>query len=877
MCYNILFGCQEKNNAFQEGKKVFAIKFFVILTFFSFLCLSAAASAEDILYTGDGAGLQAAPGSSGAGFSLFPGSNINPLFSGNTVVIDYDPSVSGMINPEEVYGGYSHQGNVTDNKVVFLSGAVVYDIYGGRTEDGNATNNTVSINNGDIGHHVYGGYSEEGNAANNAVTVANSYTGIVYGGYGLSDNGMKDNVSAINNTVSITNSDVYDVYGGYSRTSDGNCDASYNTVNFNGGSVQRIYGGYSTSGSGSAGTEYNTVNFSGGSAGEIFGATSSNYSGGSSSAKNNTVNISSGSVDGDVYGAQNADGNALNNTVNISGGSVGGNVYGATSKGHDRNGALNNTVNISGGSVGGDVYGGFNEYDGSSSGNTVNISGGRLDSSVYGGYSYEGVASNNMVNINGGLVGGDVYGGFADGWSIASAISNSVTVSAPADLSSSYIYGGYVTGPGRTDAFTGNTFNLQSAGITAVGIANFEYYNFYLPADAAANDTMLTVTDTVDLADTTAKVFLQGNTSLQTGDKVSLINSAGGIGGSPLNNSSQAYLGAFLLYDFSIYTDSDNLWAELASARTTPQSKILTNSRLAPLAFLNQGADLASSLEYLEVSGDKRFTTFAATAGGSSTYDTGSEIDVDGASFLAGVMWDARVSKNSLTMSAFIEVGWGNYDAFNSFGGNAVKGSGDMDYYGGGLLARYRWDSGLYAEASLRLGRVTTDFDSGSLSPSGTKTSYDSGSSYYGAHAGLGYRWGLSDKTSLEVSGKYLWTRLDSDEFTLPTGDHINFDSANSSRWRTGFRFYHNYKNANLITLYYGAAYEYEFDGDANGRLYGAYGLDKSSLSGGTGIGELGLILRQAFDGRLSAQIGVQGYVGVREGISGVLRLEYVF
>lgn len=172
---------------------------------------------------------------------------------------------------------------------------------------------------------------------------------------------------------------------------------------------------------------------------------------------------------------------------------------------------------------------------------------------------------------------------------------------------------------------------------------------------------------------------------------------------------------------------------------------------------------------------------------------------------------------------------------------------------------------------------MTADFDSSDLAVSGVNMRYDSGSAYYGAHAGLGYSWKLKGNRRLEVSGKYLWTHLESDEVRASTGDEINFDSVNSHRLRAGFRLYHDYENANALLLYYGAAYEYEFDGDADGRLYGTYALDGSSLSGGSGIGELGVTFRPSKDNdRVTMQLGVRGYVGTREGVNGLLRIQYL-
>jgi NAD(P)-dependent dehydrogenase (short-subunit alcohol dehydrogenase family) len=58
-----------------------------------------------------------------------------------------------------------------------------------------------------------------------------------------------------------------------------------------------------------------------------------------------------------------------------------------------------------------------------------------------------------------------------------------------------------------------------------------------------------------------------------------------------------------------------------------------------------------------------------------------------------------------------------------------------------------------------------------------------------------------------------------------------------------------------------------------------AYGLaiGEPSLRGGTGMAEMGLTHKAARDLPVFVDLGVQGYVGTREGVMGTLRLRYDF
>jgi hypothetical protein len=51
----------------------------------------------------------------------------------------------------------------------------------------------------------------------------------------------------------------------------------------------------------------------------------------------------------------------------------------------------------------------------------------------------------------------------------------------------------------------------------------------------------------------------------------------------------------------------------------------------------------------------------------------------------------------------------------------------------------------------------------------------------------------------------------------------------------------------------------------------------RQELSGSTGIGELGLSVRPAAGAPFSLDLGVRGYVGKREGVTGSLQLKYEF
>lgn len=94
----------------------------------------------------------------------------------------------------------------------------------------------------------------------------------------------------------------------------------------------------------------------------------------------------------------------------MSGGSVGGDLTG----GGSNNGGetLNNYVEITGGTVSGNVYSGFTDSADALE-NTLTVAGGRVEGSLFGGYSNTGTANENKLTFSAGTAGSDAYGGYA--------------------------------------------------------------------------------------------------------------------------------------------------------------------------------------------------------------------------------------------------------------------------------------------------------------------------------------------------------------------------------------------------------------------------------------------------------------------------------
>lgn len=268
------------------------------------------------------------------------------------------------------------------------------------------------------------------------------------------------------------------------------------------------------------------------------------------------------------------------------------------------------------------------------------------------------------------------------------------------------------------------------------------------------------------------------------------------------------------------------------------------------------------------VQGKNAFTTFGAIHGGVSRNETGSHVKLRGTSLAAGAA--GRIE--NAVLAGFVEAGWGNSDSHV----NSARGDATHDYYGVGVAGRWNITQPVYAEGSLRIGVASTDFDGQYVQGS---AHYESDAFYASAHLGVGYVMDLG-RNALDLYGRYTLTYLDSDEADLgtSTGDRLAMSSTTAHAVRFGARL--TGELTPMVSWKAGAAFEHVFNGDADARVMVAgmtAALDTPSLSGNTGIVELGLTMKPAAESPWSAAAGLKGYVGDRRGVAGNITVQYAF
>ena len=476
----------------------------------------------------------------------------------------------------------------------------------------------------------------------------------------------------------------------------------------------------------------------------------------------------------------------------------------------------------------------------------------------------------------------DVYGtGIVASGDVSARINNQTIV-----LDNATVVGGVydVSIKNGTSTRSGNDVELtnsrlQLSGINEVGsISGFDTIGLNV-TEANKKNAVLTVTD----ADAGQMEFngvtieIASDDFLDSSDTYQLINVEGGTYTfTDLTvKESHTFLettymadGKVVLGDGNSLTSENDLFNN-KTVKATESSKTLAESLLGTVAFINQGAEFIADegiAAMVDAAKLGEVTAFGVMQGGSTHYNTGSYVDVDGVTFMAGA--GLRVNPN-WTMAGFVEAGWANSASHVE----GTRGDGDHEYFGVGFATRYQTDGVLYADGSLRAGRATTEFAGRYGQDS---ASYDAKSLYMSAHVGLGALWDLNESLKLDTYARYMVTYLDDDDVSLNNryNDKLELDSTVTHAVRAGARLLGDFND--YASWKVGAAYEHAFDGDAESAV-NSFSLDVPSLEGDTGAFELGLRIRPSLESNWAVDLGAKGYVGDREGVTGNMTVRYSF
>ena len=676
------------------------------------------------------------------------------------------------------------------------------------------------------------------------------------------------NVYGNGEAITIKGGVIDEIYG-VGNDLNYNTNASGGDIAINGGTVKAVYGGFSKNGD--AIQNYITIN-NGNITSTVYGGFSS-YS----NASDNYITMTDGTVGAIEGGHAGLNGTANNNHVTINGGTITGNVRGAKSQKGEAN---NNSITINGGIINGEISGGYggNSETATTNNNIVNITDGTINGDIYGGNSSRGNASYNEVIISGGTINGNVYGATAANYSYANSNNNIIEISANANIENASLFG---TNTQLTKC-TDNTLTINGWSGFTKSVKNFNDINFD-NINWQNGGTVLSITEGADndLANTEINLnSIAGGSKIAVGDTMTLIESSNnvdlGINKDNVKVSNSFFAGvAAQGTGTATVKDDGSVEFKVNTFKLNDQIDLVAENRAVAAAFVNQGTDLISdSLDTISRDSNYGVKTFAAVHGNRSKYDVNSDIKINGWSTIVGVGNADKFDNGSeFSWGVFYENGSGNYRTYNEFKNEFFRGDGSLVYNGGGIAARYENKNGVYTEGSFRAGMLKSDMDNALRDGAGNFYGYESESAYYGAHIGVGKIISLSESSDLDVYGKFFHTYIEGDSFKV-ANDEFEFDSINSDRLRIGARITSNKENK--FSTYYGLAYEYEFNGDADMTAQGLK-APTQSLQGSSVMAEVGFNYQPTPTSPWSFDLNMRGYTGERQGGSFNVQATYTF
>lgn len=639
-------------------------------------------------------------------------------------------------------------------------------------------------------------------------------------------------------------------------------------------------------------------------AGEIYGARSS-----SGNVSKNTVQVGKNLVanfvtGGDAYSAVAGEGNAHNNTVVLGeNAKVAGNIIGGSALTK----ANNNTVVLHKGFHIGGVGGGSAQNE--SSNNTVTLFAGTVDNNIAGGTSFH--SKGNVLNL------GTAKEGIEMNKLKAEEVLNFDTINfylpdnvrhndTVLNLSTSYLQLGNTTMnayvPGNANLHSGDVVHLIKAndGLFWSGKGNV-YQGITLAHDLAsialtADNKNLDLTfkrsnqqKITPVTDSKTKPVVNTNTTAtkpavntNTTATKPAVNTNTTATKPVVNTNTTATKPAV-----NTNTTSNKPVVNTNTTETTtkpvvnadatpvtavnPKTKSLVQGRLVAPALVNNGASyLAGGLNSLyqdanlsQVGANESGFVQAGTADRDIT--TGSYVNLKGLTLDAGYAWNKPSVSGNWLYGVAAEYGYSHYTAHLDDG---TKGKGKAWNLGANVFSNYLWNNGLYAQVSLRAGRVWNDYRSDDfVHANGTGVRYKSNANYLASHVGFGKVWQLGENNSLDTYVKYFYSHTSGDEAHLSSGETYHFSSVRSKRGRVGVQYNHNLSN---LGMHFGVAYEREWNGDVRAQYQG-YALPTPTMKGGTTIAEAGVDYKLAgkqFNTTLQGYAGRQKGLGIRFGMT---------
>lgn len=301
-------------------------------------------------------------------------------------------------------GGSGEGSSMEDGADIVVDGVKMYSLTGGGADGASVKGDiSLTVKSGEVENLVGGGRGGV-HVGNTSITVENGSVSNIYGGDQFGGKVEGD----IN--ISVKGGKVGTIYGSNYSSNTPNAEIFNGvsgdvTIDISGGEVNHIRGGINSNNAGDVAVAKQKMVLNG----------------------DVVINVGGdahiGAYDGESILATGGSYASVNGTttVNISDNAVVDGIIAGGASRTDESGVKSSNINISGGTLNGNVYAGGLKYSSVSGNTAVNISGGKINADVYGGGAVgTSVKGNSTITLTGStaVINGTLYGGGLDGGTV---------------------------------------------------------------------------------------------------------------------------------------------------------------------------------------------------------------------------------------------------------------------------------------------------------------------------------------------------------------------------------------------------------------------------------------------------------------------------
>ena len=313
-------------------------------------------------------------------------------------------TVSGNTAGNVAIGGSGESSSMEDGADIVVDGVKMYSLTGGGADGASVKGDiSLTVKSGEVENLVGGGRGGV-HVGNTSITVENGSVSNIYGGDQFGGKVEGD----IN--ISVKGGKVGTIYGSNYSSNTPNAEIFNGvsgdvTIDISGGEVNHIRGGINSNNAGDVAIAKQKMVLNG----------------------DVVINVGGdahiGAYDGESILATGGSYASVNGTttVNVSDNAVVDGIIAGGASRTDESGVKSSNINISGGTLNGDVYAGGLKYSSVSGNTAVNVSGGKINADVYGGGAVgTSVKGNSTISLTGStaVINGTLYGGGLNGGTV---------------------------------------------------------------------------------------------------------------------------------------------------------------------------------------------------------------------------------------------------------------------------------------------------------------------------------------------------------------------------------------------------------------------------------------------------------------------------